>query len=114
MRVYYYYQFVYKLVYYNNKTNSANPAATATGSTTCQPPRQCALSSSNIVGQDRPWTTICLQIACRNAFQGIVGDALVEKPRHIHRIVCAERGHFCFARKLSTFRSNFTQALFSR
>ncbi len=44
LRVYYYYQSVYKLVYYNNKTSSANPAPTASTLKTCRPPAWFATS----------------------------------------------------------------------
>lgn len=54
VRVYYYYQFVYKLVYYNNKTNSANSAMTATGLNTCRQTNSVCHDLANTVSQDLP------------------------------------------------------------
>lgn len=51
MLVYYYYQFVYKLVYYNNKTDNADPSSFTSildNSSTSKTDRQHFASSSKL------------------------------------------------------------------
>lgn len=105
--VYYYYQFVYKLVYYNNKTDKAKSATrTSTLNTACQEKRLLT------VLQKLPSTSSSrLQAACKTAFSLISAKPAVEKSMYIHRIGCAERSVYCVSQNLSTFRSTSTHAL---
>ena len=113
MLVYYYYQFVYKLVYYNNKTENALKLCTAEPSSSPKP-----ITTSKANGRrlhlDAKLKRLLFGNTLKSRHPAFFADSAVEKLMYIHRSRCAEHRNFTRPAKLSKFRARSTQGLCSR
>lgn len=91
--VYYYYQSVYKLVYYNNKSENASKRRSLH-----PPERQEPIAAHGNGAHQFAWRQMSAAGSSPKplptAVPACVANASVEKPRHIHRTGCAEHGNF--------------------